>query len=292
MIYLDALSNELWQVGIRGRLRRRILAEVEDHLSCDPKAPLGAPAEIARAFADELGTGLARRAALSAFGALAFAGALFLIAFLGARISWGSLSRLGPRSQALGDLALLLCVIAPQVAFAAGALGALRASRRRRDAVIGREQAQVLGRRATVGLLAGGGSMAGIALLAVEYAPTSGGSWRVVTLALAAAGGLGLLCATPLLAQALRVLPVSNGEPSDIFEDLPAAVHRLAGGSPWVFALAFSAAIAGVVAAVGFAASDGLDGIARGLIDALACLAGFGLLGRLLGLRGAARTQR
>lgn len=283
-IYLDALAVELARVGIRGSLRRRILAEVEDHFTCDKEAKLGPPAQIARSFADELGTSLARRAALSAFAALALAGLLFVVAFAGARASWGPLPQLRPRSQSIGDLAVWLAVIGPQVAFAAGTLAALRAYRRRRDAVIGRQQALVLARRAGVGLLAGLASIAGIALFAMQYAPPAGGSWRTVVLVLAGAGALVLLSAAPALVRALRVQPLAQAQRGDIFADLPTPLASLCGESPWVFACVFATAVGVVIALVGVSASDPFDGIARGLADALACLAGFALLGPFLGL--------
>jgi hypothetical protein len=39
------------------------------------------------------------------------------------------------------------------------------------------------------------------------------------------------------------------------------------------------------VALAGIVQSDPYDGLLRGLLDAAACLAGFGVLGRYLGLR-------
>ncbi len=55
--YLSDLRHELGAVGIRSRLRRRILAESEDHLRSDPDAlaRFGEPHELANSFAAELG---------------------------------------------------------------------------------------------------------------------------------------------------------------------------------------------------------------------------------------------
>ena len=61
---IDELETELRAVGIPPRRRRRIRLELEDHLACDPGADLGDPRELARQFADELGT-LALRLALA-----------------------------------------------------------------------------------------------------------------------------------------------------------------------------------------------------------------------------------
>ncbi len=74
MTYLDALESELTATGIPARRRRRIVAEFADHLHEDPAAELGAPSELAKQFADELGTSRARAAAFRSFAALAFAG--------------------------------------------------------------------------------------------------------------------------------------------------------------------------------------------------------------------------
>jgi hypothetical protein len=54
---------------------------------------------------------------------------------------------------------------------------------------------------------------------------------------------------------------------------------------PWRFALLFAGALAAAIAIAGVAAGDPYDGVLRGLADAGACLAGFGLLGRFLSLR-------
>jgi hypothetical protein len=48
-----------------------------------------------------------------------------------------------------------------------------------------------------------------------------------------------------------------------------------------------AAGVALVITLGGVAGSDGYDGALRGLLDALACLGGFALLGRYLGLRRA-----
>lgn len=56
MSYVDALADALDSVAIRGRRKARILTEISDHLRCDPDTDLGQVDELARRFADELGT--------------------------------------------------------------------------------------------------------------------------------------------------------------------------------------------------------------------------------------------
>jgi hypothetical protein len=54
--------------------------------------------------------------------------------------------------------------------------------------------------------------------------------------------------------------------------------------TPWRFALLVAFALAAAITAAGLAAGDPYDGALRGLAEAAACLAGFGLLGPYLGL--------
>ena len=64
MSYIEDFGRELRAHGIRGTRRCRILAEVIDHLDEDPSAEqrFGSPAEVANAFAAELGVQASRRA--------------------------------------------------------------------------------------------------------------------------------------------------------------------------------------------------------------------------------------
>src|SRR5690348_15732801 len=129
MTYLDQLDHELTRAGIRGRLRRRILAEFDDHLRCEPGAKLGRPAELARQFADDLGTIRTRRAAFTAFGALAVAGGLAAVVFAATARAGISLPYVHPPSRVLFDLGMVLVAFGGQVALASGVLAALRALR-------------------------------------------------------------------------------------------------------------------------------------------------------------------
>ena len=56
-------------------------------------------------------------------------------------------------------------------------------------------------------------------------------------------------------------------------------------GRPWRFAIVVAAALGAVLVIAGIQASDGYDGALRGLLEASACLGGFALLGRYLGIR-------
>ncbi len=155
MSYRSDLSRELAAVGIGGRLRSRIVAEFDDHLACNPDAQLGDPKAIARQFADELGTTRARRAAFVSFGALALAGVLFGAAFVAAPRGMLAPASASNHISWLATFAAALTACAAQVSFVAGGLALVRALRLRRDGVIAGAEAEVIRRRATVGVGAG-----------------------------------------------------------------------------------------------------------------------------------------
>jgi hypothetical protein len=87
------------------------------------------------------------------------------------------------------------------------------------------------------------------------------------------------------------VRPVADGGAGDIFTDLGGFVPRPLDGRPWLFAVVVSATVAAVITLVAVPSQDAFDGAARGLLDALLCLAGFATLGRYLGLWSPRRAQ-
>jgi hypothetical protein len=278
----ERLPRELAAVGISGRLRARILAEFEDHLAADPQADLGDPRELARQFADELGTSRARRAAVRSFVALALAGILFAVVLVscpgnafGAVLVDGSL---------LGRLATAVVLLAPQVAFVAGVLAVLRVLQRRSAIVLPAAEAAIIVRRAAVGLGAGTAGLLALAAMAIAYHRLAAHWWLTLALAAAGAGLLALTVAAPSVLAAAHVAPVAGGPPGDIFDDLGAWAPPALSGRPWRLALLVATAVAVAITASGVAASDGYDGALRGIVDALLCLLGFATLGRYLGL--------
>jgi hypothetical protein len=285
MMYLDELAQQLTAVRIGGRLRRRIVGEIADHLACDPEAELGSPRELARSFADELGTSYARRAGFSAFVALAITGTLFAGAFLTARVAGPGFAHTHARSALLGDIAMAMMVLFSQLAFVAGFLAALRAFRHRRERVVSAAEARMIARRTAVALVAGLATMAGLALAALEFQSGVEGWWTTLALCASALGVSVLLAATPSLLASLRVRPTAPGAAGDVFDDLGRLIPTPLRGRPWAFALTVAAALAVCAALAGFMHGDGPDGVMRGVADALACLTGFTVLGRYLGLR-------
>ena len=275
---LRELRRELGAVGIRGRLRRRILAESEDHLLSDPEAParFGAAQDVANAFAAELGARRSRRAAVSAFAALAVAGAVYAVAFVGASFAGTPDPDMYP---ILAVLAFAAIVFAPQVAFVAGVLAVIRALRRR-EPVLPSAELRVINRR--TGLAVGSGlvTMGALALFAFELRSELAGWWVTFTfVGTATASGLLVLAAVPGVGATL-LRPQVAGEAGDVFDDL-----GFGRTGPWRFALGIASGVALAVWVAGIVQGDPLDGAVRGLMEAAACLGGFAVFGRFLGLR-------
>lgn len=278
------LGQELGRVGIRGRLRGRILDEYADHLACDPEAHLGQPDALARQFADELGSTRARRAAVIAFGALALAGSLFGLAFVTSDALYGVTPRSG---SVVGQIALAVAIVFGQLSFVAGMLAALRWLARRGSGVLPAAEATVVVRRAAVGLVCGIVTMASLGAAAIAYERFQASAWVTFAVVAAAVGIAALLAALPSIWAAARVRPVAAGDTGDIFDDLGAVADLLPEflrGRPWRLAMVVALAIAAVITLVAVPAQDAYDGAARGLLDALLCLVGFATLGRYLGL--------
>ena len=283
--YVRSLSSALWAVGIRGRLARRITTEIADHLAQDPEADLGSAEALANEFADELGTARARTAAAEVFAALALVGVLLLGAFLASRAAGVRWPDVRPRYSFLALAGGGAVVIGVQVAFVAGLLAAIRALRLRRELVIPRAEAQVIVRRAAVALAGGLAATAGVAVVGFDLQSGVPGWVTTVVLAAAAAGAIALLASAPATLAAVRLQPVASGPRGDLFDDLGPIVPGPLRGRSWILAVAVAGALALVVALAGVVQSDPFDGIARGVADGLACLAGFALLGGFLGLR-------
>jgi heme exporter protein D len=287
MSWLDELARELAHVGIRGGLRRRILAELDDHLRCEAgsEVALGSPAQIAARFADELGTAGARRASGAAFAGLAFAGTLFAVVFLMNNLA-------GPAPDvfagAVPGAALLLqtvIVLAPQVAFVAGAMGAWRAFRLRREPVLPAAEVRVLNRRTAVAIVSALAAFLGLGLYAVDYRGELAGWWVTLAVAASVLSMVVLVVASVSLLRTLRLRPAASGAAGDLYADLP-LLPRL---SPWSLACGVAVLFGVVVTAALAVQGDPFDGLSAGLAEAAAVLIGFAVLAGPLGLRPAHR---
>jgi hypothetical protein len=281
MTYLEELSGELTAHGIGGRTRRRILLEAHDHLSSDSAAQerFGSARDVANAFAAELGAQASRRAAVSAFAALGVAGAVYAVSF--ATLSFANAPS-GPLDRTLGALASAVIIVAPQVSFVAGVLALLRAVRRRHERMIPTRELIVIRRRTGVALLFGFLTMGALSLYGYEFRSVLAGWWLTLTYtSTAGASVLLALAAAPALA-ATRVRPRVAGQAGDVLADI--GVGRF-GDDPWRFAR-FAAVTVGVLVWLAAAVQgDPFDGLIQGVFEGLACLAGFAVFGRYLGLR-------
>lgn len=284
MSYPEQLAHQLAAVGITRRLRARILAEVEDHLLCDPDAQLGEPAVLARRFVDVLGTRRALSAAYSAFGALAVGGLLFVAAVLAVAHA-GGFASVQTGESALSLAGVILSVLAAQVALAAGGLGLLRALRRRRTELLSEPEALVLVRRAGVGLSTGALTLTGLALTATGTDGHIAHWWTVLAFCACGAGAIALALATWPLLRARSLMPTLEGSAGDLGEDLRGFVPPRIDAGSWNFALLFACGLAIAIAVAGLGQDDPLDGLLRGFADGAACLLCYAVLGGYLGIR-------
>ncbi len=289
--YITRLSAALGDVGIGGGRRARILAEFEDHLATDPGADLGEPRQIAAQFADELGTDLARRAAYRSFSVLAASGLALLAMFgTGGRfrgwVGYGSYRWTYVPAWYL--TVIIVCVLAAQVSLASGALAVMRALRRRRARVIPAAEVTILNRRALVAVVSGAIAMLILPLTDVQFPSGDGATWWMAALVIGVVSIVALLVTLPALLASTRLKLSHPGDPGDLLTDLGTQTAE-AGLTPTRVAFLLSAVILIALTAVGVRADDPYDGVLRGVADALACLTGFALLGRYLGLRTGSR---
>jgi MFS family permease len=274
--YIVRLDVELGRVGIRGRLRARILAEAADHLAEGEESRFGDPAVLARLFADELATDLSRRASFAAFGALAAAGTGIAAAWLAAAAAgWPDIA--SAQWAPLGVLAAIGMLVCPQVSFAAGMLMALRAFRRRRERRLPAAELMLLGRRTRVALSFGALSLAATGLYAFEFRAQLDswyGTWVPIG---TAALLLPLAAGAALTLRAAAVRSSFAGEAGDVFDDLPVRIPR----KPWLLCVGTAAAVA-LAALIG---APGHEGIRNASVEVVLVVAGFLTLGKRLGLR-------
>lgn len=263
---IEELGRELSAVGIRGRQRRRILAEFADHLACDPEARLGEPRELARQFADELATDAARRTAFATFGALAVVAAAVVLPQL-ALPTVPDIT--GGKSSLLVGPATLAMILGAQIAFATGCLAALRALR-----LEGPQDVPLIRRRSAVALAAGAATALGSALYAVNFDGVVPGWWFALALGSAAAAALPLAASAAAYARGGGI-EVSGGPARGLAADLgPFARPPLIG----------AAAMLAVLVGTSFAEHSVVEGAIRASFEGVAFAACFLVLRRFLAL--------
>ena len=273
MTYLDELGRELHAVGIRGARRRRILAEVDDHLhETDDVSTFGEPRLVAQRFADELATVQVRRSAFAVFAALAPAG--FVFAGLFATLGRGG-DIASARTLPVGITAAAAMLLAPQVALASGLLAIVRAWRLRGlDAAPAAELA-IVRRRAAVALASGAVTLGAVGLYACEYSARLTHTWLLAAAVGLPAAALPLVVVVPGVATAAMLRPGVPGDAGDLTTDLgPRATPDRT-----CLVLVLAAAAAALAGA-------GLDeGLRNAVGETIAIVGSYALLGRFLGLR-------
>lgn len=291
MSFLRDLERELTTAGVPLLRRERILSEFTEHLYEDPKADLGDPRVIAQQFGDELGTQLVRCAAFRVFAALAAAGTALVVMFLAVGRMRG-LTIEGGRQIATPSWSaplLLLAALTAQLALAAGGLALLRAWRLRHAAVISARDARILLRRTGVGVISGIVTLTALPIAALAFPHTAGHAWKLAAWILGGLGVAALLATVPSLVAAARVRVRAQGRAGDLRDDL--APWLPGAPSPLTVALLLAAAIVVLATVAGVVTDDPYDGALRGVTDAIACLMGYALLGRYLGLRADVHTS-
>ena len=290
MTWLTSLDTELLAAGVRGPVRARILAELVDHIECEPgcESRLGDPAAIAAEFAADLRVSTTRRAAWRAFGALALAavGVLVTQRAYGVAGGWPTVTGARATFVSLTGIAILLGI---QIAFAAGILGALRALRLRRAREASAAEFRLVQRRFRVACVAAALADAGMLAHTALLASLLPWWWTAISAGAAA----GPLVALVIGLRALRgaTLVTADGGPAAraLGGDVPAVVAAIADwfSAHWL-RLALAVGIpttAFMLLSSAFAESSWTEGINRALGEAVAFGCCLGVFGRRLGIR-------
>lgn len=278
--YLRELDRALGEAGVSGRLRRRIVAEIDDHFRSDPTSVerFEPPAELAQRFVDDLALVGSRRAAYGAVAALAPLG-------IGLAAVFGLVGRAGGWSDLFGgdhvflDVpAAFMLAVAPQVSFVAGMLGLLGAVRR--------ASPRLVIRRAYVALGAGAATALALGIWSFDSRSMLASWWTASALAVALASLL-LVTAQATTTIGVARLRMASVGPGDVFDDLgPIGPHiPFVRRSPWRLCLVVGLAVALAALAGGIVGGQPDEGVRNAVGEVLAVFGGFALLGRYLGLR-------
>lgn len=292
--YLRDLGRELGAAGVGGACSRRFLQEAREHLlesaaehgEDGAVAAFGPARPLAAVVAAELATARTRRAAYSAFIALAPVGLVYAILFL-TFPSAGTVQGSG-----LGVLSLAGAVFFPQLAFVCGVLAVLRVVRRSGATALPAADLAVVRRRTAFALAGGALTLASLGAFALDQHSAISTWWLAGSLAslgvfapvLAAVGAATVRAGRPMAAA---------GEVTDtVVEDIGALLVRVPvlreirlPAEPRRFAFLVAGGAALAVGVAGIAQHDPLDGLVRAAAEGVAVLVCYRLFGRQLGLR-------
>lgn len=290
MSWLDELDTELRAAGIHGRTRRRIGLELADHLACEPgsESRLGSPREVAERFAAELRIVRTRRSTWVAFAALALTavGMGATTEAYAAAGGWPDVAGARGLAVALTGIVILL---APQVAFVAGMLGAIRAYGFRRQREVAVAELALVQRRMAVGIAAGALTAAVMAAHVALLWSLMPWWWGVVALCSALVPGAALVASALALRGAQGVTPSDPGPAEGLIGDVPARlrprVESIVEEPRRLLLIVGVPVCLLVLAGTAHAEQSLLEGLERAVAEALAIAGGFAALGRRLGLR-------
>ena len=267
MTYLDALNASSRRRGSR-RAGAAESSRSSPTICMRTRTPqLGAPRELARQFADELGTRLARTAAFRVFAALAFAGIALGVMFVAVGRMRGLTIEGGTHTAtpSWASPILLLAALTAQVALAAGGLALLRGWRLRREASISRADATILARRSALGLLSGAGPCAALPAAALAFGHEARSDVDRLPWIIAAVGLAALATAVPAVLAGFGRVPDRRPASGDLIDDL----------GPWVPTLLDAGALCAAAGAGDHGRGDRgrrcdrdpYDGALRGITD-------------------------
>jgi hypothetical protein len=276
--FIAQLEDELAARRVRRSVRRRIVLEYADHVACEPESEqrLGDPAQLAGAFAAELAADDVRAVARNTFASLALAAFALVLGQLTIGPAGGYPGNGSAGSTALAVTAIVMILVAPQVALVAGSLGALRAFRRRHSRRLPDAEVALIHRRCAVGGAAGLVTCAALLLYVAVFTQQLSGWWLAVQ-AITALIAAGALIATGT--QARRVRQTIAGVPGSsggLAEDFPLVGLVLASPRAAVVAATLIAGACGTL--LGAVAERSLiEGLERGFFESLVVGAGLAL---------------
>ena len=186
------------------------------------------------------------------------------------------------RSTTVAIVAVVALFVGPQLALVSGGLAGLRVLRRRRAAQLPAAELRLVRRRAGVALGAGAATAGGLVAYALDLSGPLPGWWVALTAGLAGCALVWLAAAALVLHAAARIVTPCPGGP--VAGRRPPALRALAVRRPAVGGDRRAGRRAGHGGSA-LAEASALEGLERGLAEALALTACFVAVGRRVGVR-------
>jgi hypothetical protein len=274
--FTQRLDHELAARQVRPSARRRVLLEYSDHIACEPSSEdrLGDPAQLAQTFAAELAADDARHLTRTTFLGLVLAAVALIAGQVGIGQSGAYPGFDHGTSVAIALPAILMILIAPQVALVSGSLAALRAVRRWRARQLPDNEVRLMYRRCSVARAAGLVTCAGLLLYVINFTQLLPAWLLAMQAGLALAAAAVLTLAAVQARRGRRTVAGVAGPAGDIIDDLPPLAPIAA--YPRMACVLATIAVGGAGTLLGANAEHSLvEGLERGGLEAL--VAAFGL---------------